>query len=252
MAKEKTIKVEEPKVEKTENKTKDNVTKVNLKSKAKKLKESITKVDLSKPPPVKDEKVEQQPVEEEVVVVNADPVDDKVEDKTETPTIQEVTQEDIANVTQEIEEAVTETQQTGKPLPEKIEKLMSFMEETGGDLKDYVELNRDISKMDNSDILDEYYRTTKSHLSPEERSFLLQDSFGYDEEEDDPKEIKKKKIALKEQVAEAKAHLDRQKSKYYEEIKAGSRLTDEQREAISFFDAYNKQSEEQKKMSDNV
>ena len=243
MAKEKTIKVEEPKVEKTENKTKDNVTKVNLKSKAKKLKESITKVDLSKPPPVKDEKVEQQPVEEEVVVVNADPVDDKVEDKTETPTIQEVTQEDIANVTQEIEEAVTETQQTGKPLPEKVEKLISFMEETGGDLQDYVNLNRDVSKMDDSEVLDEYYRNTKSHLTPEERNFVLEEKFSYDEEADDPKDVKRKKIALKEQVAEAKAHLDRQKSKYYEDIKAGSKLTQEQQKAIDFFNRYNKESE---------
>ena len=250
MAKEKTIKVEEPKVEKTENKTKDNVTKVNLKSKAKKLKESITKVDLSKPPPVKDEKVEQQPVEEEVVVVNADPVDDKVEDKTETPTIQEVTQEDIANVTQEIEEAVTETQQTGKPLPEKVEKLISFMEETGGDLQDYVNLNRDVSKMDDSEVLDEYYRNTKSHLTPEERNFVLEEKFSYDEEADDPKDVKRKKIALKEQVAEAKAHLDRQKSKYYEDIKAGSRLNPDAQKAIDFFNRYNEDSEKQKKLNE--
>ena len=121
------------------------------------------------------------------------------------------------------------------------------MDETGGDLVDYVNLNRDISKMDNSEVLDEYYRTTKSHLTPEERNFLLEDSFGYDEEIDDTKDIRKKKIALKEQVAEARAHLDGQKSKYYKEIKAGSKLTQEQQKAINFFNRYNKDQKEQEK-----
>jgi len=233
---------------------KDNVTKVRMKSK--KIEESITKVDLSKPP-VKDEKVEEKPVEEEVVVVNPDPnpenkvvQEEKVE---EQPIVQEITnEEEVVRVKEEVEDAVIESQKTGKPLPEKVEKLISFMEETGGDLNDYVNLNRDISNMDDSDVLDEYYRSTKSHLTPEERNFLLEERYGVDEEVDDAKDIKRKKIALKEQVAEARAHLDRQKSKYYEEIKAGSKLTDEQKQAISFFEAYNKQSEEQKKLSDSV
>ncbi len=124
------------------------------------------------------------------------------------------------------------------------------MEETGGDLNDYVNLNRDISKMDDSDVLDEYYRTTKSHLTAEERNFLLEESFGYDDEVDDPKDIRKKKIALKEQVAEARAHLDGQKSKYYEDIKAGSKLTKEQQKAIDFFNRYNKDNEKQKKINE--
>tara|TARA_R110002020_G_scaffold79183_1_gene198732 strand:- start:944 stop:2134 length:1191 start_codon:yes stop_codon:yes gene_type:complete len=242
-------KVEETKVKKPNNKTKDNITKVKIE----KPKETITKVDLSKPP-VADEKVEEKPVEQEVVVVNAEPEvkEEVVEEKQqeEAPMVQDVTNEEVAKVEEEVEEAIIEAQQTGRPLPEKVEKLISFMEETGGDLRDYVELNRDVSKMDDSDVLDEYYRKTKSHLTPDERGFLLQDSFGYDEEEDDPKDIKKKKIALKEQVAEARAHLDRQKSKYYEEIKAGSRLTEDQQKAVNFFNRYNKETEQQKKLNE--
>jgi hypothetical protein len=88
------------------------------------------------------------------------------------------------------------------------------MDETGGDINDYVQLNRDVSKMDDSDVLDEYYRSTKPHLTAEERNFLMEDTFSYDEEIDDEKTKRKKKIALKEQVAEARAHLDRQKSSY--------------------------------------
>tara|TARA_Y100000593_G_scaffold5922_1_gene11483 strand:+ start:131 stop:1306 length:1176 start_codon:yes stop_codon:yes gene_type:complete len=242
-------KVEEPKVEETKNEKKSNITKVKIE----KPKETITKVDLSKPP-VTDEKVEEKPVEEEVVVVNAEPEvkEEEVVEQEEAPVVQDVTNEEVVKVEEEVQEAIVEAQQTGRPLPEKVEKLISFMEETGGDLKDYVELNRDISKMDDSDVLDEYYRKTKSHLTPEERGFLLQESFGYDEEEDDPKDIKRKKIALKEQVAEARAHLDRQKSKYYEEIKAGSRLTEDQQKAINFFNRYKKESEEQRRLSEST
>jgi hypothetical protein len=233
---EETKKVEETK--------KDNVTKVKIK----KPEDNITKVNIDKPP-VKQEEVKQ---EEEVIVVNEEP---KKEEKVETPeevqpVVQEVTEEEVVEAEEKIEEAIEEAVATGKPLPENIQKVVDFMEETGGDLVDYVNLNKDIDKMDDADVLDEYYRTTKSHLSPEERNFILEEKFSYDEETEDPKDIKRKKIALKEQVAEARAHLDRQKSKYYKEIKAGSRLTGEQQKAIDFFNRYNKDSEKQKKLTE--
>ena len=249
MAKEKkdvveetTNKVKEPKKQKT--------TKVDLRKKAKDLEDSVVKVDLSKPPKQSSEEIKQQSAnEEEVVVINEEPKVENEEvkkEQEETPIVQEVTNEEVKEVQEEVEEAVIEAEATGKPLPEKVEKLLKFMEETGGDLNDYVKLNRDTSKMDDSDVLDEYYRETKSHLTVEERNFLLEEKFGYNEDEDDAKNIRKKKIALKEQVAEARAHLDRQKSKYYEDIKAGSKLTEEQQKAIDFFN----RSEEQKKQTE--
>jgi len=254
MAKKKT-KVEEPIVEKTEEIKDDNVTKVEIK--AEPIDDDVTKVDLRKPPVQQSEEVEQQPAEEDtVVVVNPEPeakVEEEVKEEVveeETPVVQEITDEEVQQVEEEVEEAIQEAEATGKPLPENIQKLVDFMDETGGDINDYVNLNRDVSKMDDSDVLDEYYRTTKSHLTAEERSFLLEDNFGYDEETDDPNYIRKKKIALKEQVAEARSHLDGQKSKYYEDIKAGSKLTPEQQKAIDFFNRYNKESEEKQKASE--
>ena len=254
MAKKKT-KVEEPIVEKTEEIKDDNVTKVEIKSEP--IDDDVIKVDLRKPPVQQSEEVEQQPAEEDkVVVVNPEPeakVEEEVKEEVveeETPVVQEITDEEVQQVEEEVEEAIQEAEVTGKPLPESIQKLVDFMDETGGDINDYVNLNRDVSKMDDSDVLDEYYRTTKSHLTAEERSFLLEDNFGYDEETDDPNYIRKKKIALKEQVAEARAHLDGQKSKYYEDIKAGSKLTSEQQKAIDFFNRYNKESEEKQKASE--
>ena len=205
----------------------------------------VIKIDLSQPPPVKEEVAEEKE--------NTEPqVKEEVVEK-EQPVMEEVTEQEPQTVEEAeeiIEEAVEEARETGQPLPENIQKVVEFINETGGDLQDYVNLNKDLSNMDDSDVLDEYYRTTKSHLSAEERNFLLEDTFGINEDVDDEREIRKKKIALKEQVAEAKAHLDRQKSKYYEEIKAGVKLTSEQQEAISFFNKYNKDQEGQKKLSE--
>ena len=211
--------------------------------------DSVIKIDLSKPPVQESEEVKEEPAEEEKVDVVEEP--EVIEEVTEEQTVlQDVTEEEIKEVEEQIEETVAEAKATGKPLPENIQKLVDFMEETGGDLQDYVNLNKDVSKLDDSDVLDEYYRATKSHLTAEERSFLLEDSFGIDEDVDDERSIRKKKIALKEQVAEARSHLDGQKSKYYEDIKAGSKLTQEQQKAIDFFNRYNKESEEQKNLSE--
>ena len=206
----------------------------------------VIKIDLDKTPTIKSEEVEQQPAEEKVDVVEETVDQPVLQEVTEEPTVEET----VEKVEEAVEEAVQEAVDTGKPLPENIQKLVDFMDETGGDIQDYVNLNRDLSKMDDSDILDEYYRNKKSHLTAEERNFLLEEKFGIDEELDDEKAIRSKKIALKEQVAEARAYLDGQKSKYYEDIKAGSKLTSEQQEAINFYHKYNKDQEGQKKLSE--
>ena len=197
--------------------------------------DSVIKVDLSKPV--------EEAVEEEVVEPVAEEVVEEATEEIETPVLEEVTEEEVEEVIEQVEEAVAEAEATGKPLPENIQKLVDFMEETGGDINDYARLNQDYSQMDNTQALEEYYRLTKPHLDAEERSFLMDENFSFDEDIDDERDIRKKKIALKEQVAEAKAYLDGQKSKYYEEIKAGSKLTGEQQKAVDFFNRYNKESE---------
>ena len=197
--------------------------------------DSVIKVDLSKPV--------EEAVEEEVVEPVAEEVVEEATEEVETPVLEEVTEEEVEEVIEQVEEAVAEAEATGKPLPENIQKLVDFMEETGGDINDYARLNQDYSQMDNTQALEEYYRLTKPHLDAEERSFLMDENFSFDEDIDDERDIRKKKIALKEQVAEAKAYLDGQKSKYYEEIKAGSKLTGEQQKAVDFFNRYNKESE---------
>ena len=220
--------------------------------------DSVIKVDLSKPPT--DEITETEADTAGVVGrdENTEPTEKQEEvqpqgevQETEIPVLEEVTEEQVEAVEEKVEEAIAEAQVTGKPLPENIQKLVDFMEDTGGDITDYVNLNRDLTALDDSDVLDEYYRNTKPHLSASERSFLLEDKFGFDEDMDDERTIKSKKIALKEQVAEARAYLDKQKTKYYEEIKAGSKLTSEQQKAVDFFNRYNKESEETNKLAES-
>ncbi len=174
--------------------------------------------------------------------------------ETDVPVLEEITedqvQEKVDQVEEAVEEAVAEAQATGKPIPENIQKLINFMDETGGDLQDYVRLNTDISKLDTTDVLDEYYKQTKPHLSAEERSFLLEETFSYDEDVDDAKDIKRKKIALKEEAAKGRKYLENQKATYYEDIKAGVKLTPEQQKAVDFFNRYNKDSKAQQEATE--
>ncbi len=123
------------------------------------------------------------------------------------------------------------------------------MNETGGSLDEYVKLNQDYSKFDDNQLLREYYKQTKSHLDDDEISFIMEDQFSVDEDVDEERDIRRKKLALKEQVANAKNHLDGLKSKYYEEIKAGSKLTKEQQKAVDFFNRYDKESKANQKVA---
>ena len=212
----------------------------------------VIKVDLSKP---NDETEESNTNDAGVVRVDEDTEPAQSEDEVqpqgevqeEVPTLEEVTEEQVEDFKEEVADAIEEAQATGGELPENVKKLIDFMADTGGDLEDYVRLNRDVESIDDQDALREYYKDTKPHLSSEEISFLMEDQFAYDESIDDERDIKRRKLARKEQVAEAKAYLDRQKSKYYEEIKAGNKLTPEQQKAMDFFNRYNKESEQTQK-----
>ena len=161
--------------------------------------------------------------------------------------IEEINQQEIveqtASLQQELDEQIQEQINTGKKLPENIEKLISFMEDTGGTVEDYVRLNTDYSNVDSNVLLKEYYRRTRPHLNDEEIEFLIEDSFDYDEDLDDERDVRKKRLAFKEEVAKAQSHLEEIKSKYYDEIKLKSGITQEQQKAIDFFNRYNKQQE---------
>ena len=251
--------MEENKENVVEETTQENVTKVEIKNTQEE--ENVTRVNLDKPPTPKENETKENNADDSGVAAESkdtepaekqEEIQPEAEAQEETAVLEEIieeaTEEQVTEVEEKIEEAVAEAEATGQPLPENIQKLVDFMEETGGDINDYVKLNQDYSKLNDDDVLYEYYKQTKPHLTNDEINFLMEDSFQIDEEEDTDREIKRKKLAFKEQVASARSHLDGQKSKYYQEIKAGSKLTPEQQKAMDFFNRYNKESEANQKV----
>ena len=154
--------------------------------------------------------------------------------------IEEISDEEVKPTEEKVVEEVKQEVVKQKVLPENIEKLVSFMEETGGTVADYVRLNADYSNVDNNTLIREYYKQTRPHLDHDDVSLLLED-FSYDEELDDDKDIRKKKIAFKEEVGKAKNFLEGLKSKYYDEIKLRPGVTQEQQKAMDFFNRYNEE-----------
>ena len=224
------------------------------KVKPKKAKETVTKLDLSK----KKEDAVQEPSTDEVPVLNQPETSGEVEKGTpeskpegtteevtssddggeQEVVIQEITEEEVKPVVEETEDKVKVN------LPEGVDKLVKFIEETGGDLQDYVRLNADYSNVDDKALLKEYYKKTKPHLDDEEIDFVMEENFLYDEDLDDERDIKLKKLAQKEEVSKARSFLDNLKDEYYEEIKSRPTQSNEQRKAMDFFNRY-KEGEQQ-------
>ncbi len=236
-----------------------------LKPKSLSKKDEPIKIDLSKPK-IEEKDAIQVGETKEVPVVessgNSESVDAGGEEQVQEPSpvaeikeeekpiieeIKEEPEEEVVSIGEKMEpqpEAPAEEPQAIKQdinLPENIEKVVDFMKETGGTLEDYVRLNADYSNVDNDTLLREYYKQTKSHLDSEEVNFLMEDNFKYDEELDEARDIRKKKLAYKEEVAKARKHLDGLKSQYYDEIKLRPGVTQEQKKAMDFFNRYNEE-----------
>jgi len=227
------------------------------------------KVDLTQPPAQEQEEAIEEPVQEkpseEVVeeVVEEKPEETKEEEVVEETILEEITNEEnttddagvvgwneATDATPQQEEVLSQAEtQEQVDYPENIQELVKFMNDTGGTLEDYVALNKDYDKFEQMDLLHEYYTQTKPHLTADEVVFLIDDKFSYDKEIDDPKEVKRKELSFKEEVAQAKNHLNQLKDSYYKEIKGGSRLTPEAKKAMDFFNRYNEQSEANQKIA---
>ena len=235
--------------------------------------DGVYKVNLAEPPKqeeptVKEEEnavqeqsadevpVRDEPAASEEMVEEVRNTEESAEEKEEV-VLQEITEEELKEesvqeeakeLANEVTEAIQEQKDSGIELPENIKKVVDFINETGGTLEDYVALNKDYAQVEDMALLRDYYKQNKPHLSAEEIDFLIEDSFSFDEDVDDEREIKRKKLRFKEEAAQARNSLEKLKSQYYEEIKGGSRLTPEQQQAVEFFNRYNKENEESSKI----
>ena len=234
------------------NKEASAITKVSIKAPELETKEDITKVVIPNDT-LKSEEDTVQKQEAEILDIKTDGNVGLAVEPTETlevsedvvaefTPLQEVTEEEIKQVTKEAQEAVRDEKVLGRKLPENVEKLVNFMEDTGGTVEDYVRLNADYSNVDETQLLREYYRKTKPYLDNQDMDIILED-YEYDEDLDEERDIRKKKIAFKEEVNKARNFLEETKSKYYDEIKLRPGVTQDQQKATDFFSRYN---EEQK------
>ena len=242
--------------------------------------DGMYKVDLNQPPAAEQNKEEENAVQEQEtegsVLRGDEPAEEageeakvelqevrqeeEVKEETEETVLEELpaqeeqeeTIKEVEDLAGKVEEAFQKEEEQGIELPENIQKVVDFINETGGSLEDYVALNKDYSNVDDLALLREYYQQSKPHLSSEEIDFLIEDKFTFDEEVDDERDVKRKKLAFKEEVASAKSELEGLKTKYYEEIKAGSRLTTDQQKAVDFFNRYNKENEESSKIAEKA
>ena len=228
--------------------TKDNITKVNVNPKEPliELEPEVKKVVIKK----EDDAIqigETEKVSGDTPSGDSDKVEESISEPNETTEgfspIQEVTEAEVKEVEAEVKEAIRDEKILGKPLPENIEKLVSFMEETGGTIEDYTRLNADYSSIDDVTLLKEYYKKNKPYLESDDIDLLLED-FVIDEDMDEERDARKKKLAFKEEVAKAKNFLEETKSKYYDEIKLRPGVTQEQQKAMDFFNRYNKEQEQ--------
>ena len=230
------------------NKDKEEVIKVNLNKKEDAVSEPKTERVVLPTGEKSEEKREKTEVElqeggaahsEEKITEIKEEKKEEVKDKKEVSPIVEIGEKELDK---SIKPLVDE-----KPLPANVQKLVEFMQDTGGTIEDYTRLNADYSKINNDELLREYYNKTKPHLDTDEIDFILEDQFSYNEDYDEEKAIKKKKLAYKEEIVKAKSFLEDLKNKYYEEIKLRPGVTQEQQKAIEFFNKYN---EEQKVAQD--
>jgi hypothetical protein len=224
--------------------------------------DDVVKVDLSKPPKTETEKIEEQveqvKQEDDAIPIgetkkvdvgeqtgDSTKVDKQVQEssedaKTEESPLQEITEEEV--IAEEKPQTVVEDPNT-VILPESVQKLIDFMDDTGGTVEDYVRLNADYSTINDAALLKEYYKKTRPHLDDSEISFLMEDNFSYDEEVDEERHVRKQKLAHKEEIAKAKNFLEGLKDKYYEDIKLRPSISNDQRKATDFFNRYNEREE---------
>jgi len=230
--------------------------------------DGVYRINLDKPPTTKENAVQEQETESVSVgdgAGDSEKVDEEIrEQNTEEPVkeeekeeisdsplelVNEEPQEELKEEPQQVEKVVEEKPIQDQPqmqLPENVEKLVQFMEETGGTVEDYVNLNRDVTKMDNTTLLREYYKNTKPHLDADDVDFLFNKNFAYDEETDDPSEIKAKQLAYKEELYNAQRYFNSAKEKYYADLKLRKQesVAPEYVEAMEYYNNSKQQTEE--------
>ena len=245
--------VEEGKIEpEAAGKEVDEVPKINL-DELNKEKDAVQERE-AKAVPVEDAPGDSKKVEQEV----QEQTEAKETEEQDSPLELIKNEEETVETNQpKVDERAAQVNEQPKPaepevvLPENVEKLVKFMEETGGSVEDFVLLNRDLSKYNDGDLLREYYKQSKPWDS-QEVSEYMEDNFSY-EEDDDPREIRSKKRAFKEELFNAKKFLQGNKEKYYADLKLKKQtdVPQEYQEALEYYNTYQQNAESSKQLTES-
>ena len=143
--------------------------------------------------------------------------------------------------------SIDDLKQTEKQeLSEDVEKFLQYKKETGRGFDDFVNLQKDWTKVNDASVLAEYYKETKPHLDEEDINLILSEDFSYDEELDEPSDIRKKKLAYKEELYKARNHFEGLKEKYKAPLESSTTsIPENYKEAFNFYSQYQEQSEQE-------
>ena len=212
----------------------DEVPTINLKEPLIDIPSNVTKIIIPKEDAISEQSTND--LDEDKQSTNVQPVE---EGTSESGLVEITGEEEVKKVITSDNVKEAEVTEAVQELPEGVSKLLTFMKDTGGNVQDYARLNTNYADVDRDILVKEYYKNTKSHLDTEEIDYLIEDTFSFDEELDEERDIRRKKLAYKEEVAKARKFLEDTKSKYYEEIKLRSQVTPDQQKATDFFNRHN-------------
>lgn len=170
--------------------------------------------------------VETTEVPSETPVVNEETkVEEKVEEKVEDkPSLKE--EEVLSFIKNRYGDEVsslddlTSKRKDTPDLPEEIVNYLNYKKETGRGLDDFMRLTKDVDGMNEDQLLFEFWKQQKPHLDSDDVDFELSERFSYDEDADDASDVRKRKIAKKEELAKAKEYFNKLKETYKTKVES--------------------------------
>ncbi len=136
-----------------------------------------------------------------------------------------------------------EEKEANEELPEDVSAYLKYKKDTGRGIQDFYNLQKDYDTMEDDSVLANYYSITEDGLDAIDIQDIMEDKFSFDEELDEPRDIKKKKLAKKRELAKAKKFLNEQKDKYKMPLESsGDQLSNDQQENLNAYESYLKES----------
>lgn len=135
-----------------------------------------------------------------------------------------------------------EEKSTTQELPEDIAAYYEYKQKTGRGMDDYIKLNRDFDSMDENQLLKEFYIANGDAFDMEDVELMMSE-FSYDEDLDDEQDIKRKKLAKKRVVKQAKSFFNEQKQMYKEPLESSTvQMSESEQKEMEAYRQYIEQS----------